>query len=90
MLRSSGMLHLSGEEELSYTQFAQRLSQHLDFRDVQIESVCSDEVGVKTPFRPFYPGLSMRHTQDKLGLLPESTEHLLNELKLELKYESGK
>lgn len=75
-----GILHLSGEGELSYSEFARRLAAHVGANPELVEAVSSQSAGVNVLFNPKFPSLGMKRTSALLGILPEPIEQLLKEL----------
>lgn len=80
LARKPGIFHLSGAEELSYAQFADKLADHLGAdRDLVVPGSSSD-VNVTVLYRPQHPALGMVRTRRLLGLAPEVMAHLMDEL----------
>lgn len=75
-----GIFHLSGAEELSYSEFARRLAAHVDAKPELVREVSSQSAGVDVLFSPEFPALGMRRTSALLGILPEPIERLLEEI----------
>jgi dTDP-4-dehydrorhamnose reductase len=66
-----GVLHLSGEEELSYVDFARRLAKANGVDAELVTPVHSSEKGVNLLYKPRHPMLGMSRTSKRLGVLPE-------------------
>lgn len=76
----SGIFHLSGAEEISYADFAHRLAIHVGARPELVRAVSSRSAGVEVLFNPEFSALGMGRTSALLGILPEPTERLLEEI----------
>lgn len=85
MMRAPGIFHLSGEEEMSYVQFARFLALAIDADDSLVEPVNSRDQGIEVLFRPKYPSLGMARTECHLGVGPEPTSVMINKLIRDLK-----
>ncbi|MFM9970247.1 MAG: sugar nucleotide-binding protein [Burkholderiales bacterium] len=83
--RISGNLHLSGERNVSYVDFAKSLSAQLGFASSLIEATTSVEKGVHIPFKPRFSGLGMRKTSRLTGLQPQSLESVTGDLAREIR-----
>lgn len=79
--RRAGVFHLSGAEELSYSEYAKKLATRYGYDADLIEPVESTAAAATVLFRPEHPGLRMRLTTEWLGLAPEPLEHMFNALK---------
>lgn len=66
-----GLLHLSGEEELSYVDFARRLAMANGLDAKLVIPVHSSEKGVNLLYKPRHPMLGMSGTSERLGVFPE-------------------
>jgi dTDP-4-dehydrorhamnose reductase len=75
--RRQGVFHLSGEEELSYFDFARKLAAHVGVRSSLVVPVSSNDTMVEVLFRPEFPALGMSGTKNALGLEPESLDNAL-------------
>lgn len=73
-----GIFHLSGEEEVSYVEFARRMA-IASGGDPKVVKV-ADSSQATIHFRPEFPGLGMRRTRDILGLQPDTIEGVLGEI----------
>jgi len=80
MARIPGVFHLSGEEEMSYAQFARSLASAIGADGALVRATTSEAKGIEVLFRPRHPALGMVKTGTALGLLPEPRSHLINEL----------
>jgi len=70
--RIPGIFHLSGEKELSYSEFVLSLANYLKVPNnlvIPIES--ESNINKKIIYRPRYPTLCMTRTKEILGLQPE-------------------
>ena len=76
----TGVFHLSGAEEMTYSEFSKRLAEHMSV-DPAIVLSCSLINEEKTAlFQPEHPALGMKRTSELLDIYPEPTEHLMNKL----------
>lgn len=78
-----GIFHLSGAEELSYSEFARRLAAHIGVKPELVKGVSAQSAGVDVLFSPKFPALGMGRTSALLGILPEPIERLLEEITVE-------
>lgn len=78
--KSSGVFHLSGESEISYSEFAAMLAERLNCPADLIVPSRSTMADRKVFFRPEHPALGMRRTQKILGCAPESLVSVLDKL----------
>lgn len=78
--RIAGTYHISGDVELSYSDFAMRLAQAMGVASTLVESAVSSSVGVQVLFKPKHPGLAMTHSRHRLGLKPEPMNDVLQQL----------
>lgn len=78
--RIPGVFHLSGTDEMSYTQFALHLAGRIGADPGLVVPGTSSEAGVSVLFRPVHPALGMARTSRLLGLAPEQLDHMMNEL----------
>tara|TARA_B100000315_G_scaffold255777_1_gene300039 strand:+ start:127 stop:1044 length:918 start_codon:yes stop_codon:yes gene_type:complete len=69
-----GNLHLSGEDNITYFDFAKAVGKRMGVPDSLIEPTTSVEMGVKVLFLPQYSGISMKRTSELTGIFPESLE----------------
>lgn len=75
--RLPGIFHLSGQEEMSYADFARRLAVQVGVDPRVACSRVSSNRMARVVFRPTYPGLGMQRTKALIGIEPEPTAHLL-------------
>jgi dTDP-4-dehydrorhamnose reductase len=75
-----GRFHLSGEENLSYEEFARRWCAALGYPASRVKPTTSAEAGVAIPFKPRYSALGMRRTERVLGLRPQSVSEVISGL----------
>lgn|SRR5574340_335141 len=78
--RLPGIFHLSGAEELSYSEFAHRLAIYMGAKPELISAVSSQSAGVEVLFNPEFPALGMGRTSGLLGITPEPMSQLLEEI----------
>lgn len=78
--RISGNLHLSGADNVSYTQFAHELAEQLGVSSSLIFPTTATEKGVEIAFKPRYSGLGMKRTSELTGLAPQRLVDVVREL----------
>jgi len=78
--RKPGVFHLSGAEEMSYAELAGFLARRLGAAPGLVLPSQSSDAKVNVLYRPRHPALGMARTRALLGLVPEPTENMLNEL----------
>lgn len=80
--RVSGILHLSGERDVSYAELAEKLVSGLGLPRVRVAPTTSVEAGGTVRFRPRYASLGMDRTTQLAGIcaepLEQLTAHLIN------------
>ena len=69
--RASGILHLSGSDNVSYVQFAHALAARLGVDASLIKPTTSVAKGIHIAFLPTYSGLGMPRTSALTGLKPQ-------------------
>ncbi len=69
-MKKKGVFHLSGERDISYSDFAINFVRYLGLDEEIVKSVPSSELGVSLFYNPCITGLNMEHTKSKLGLIP--------------------
>ncbi|MBT6438893.1 MAG: sugar nucleotide-binding protein [Flavobacteriales bacterium] len=84
--RVPGNFHISGADNVSYDEFARKLSNGLGFQSILIEPVTSISMNVHIPFKPRYSGISMERTTDLIGIKPQTIDELVLELSFQYKY----
>lgn len=75
--RESGVFHLSGQSELSYSDCAFKMARYAGLNQDLVVAVHSSSTTVEVLFRPEFPALGMPATQDILGIAPEPIEDVL-------------
>ena len=75
-LRVPGILHLSGERDVTYVEFAEGLIDRLGLPRARVVPTTSIKAGVAVQFRPRYGGLGMRRTTQLAQIYPEPLEHV--------------
>jgi dTDP-4-dehydrorhamnose reductase len=78
--RVPGNLHLSGAENVSYVDFANKLAGRLGLDRSLIRPSTAIEKGIHIPFKPTYSGLGMRRTTELCGVSPQSFDELVDDL----------
>ena len=76
--RIPGMLHLSGADNVSYTQLAESMARRLGVSSDLIEPTTSTAKGIEIAFKPRYSGLGMERTTRLTGLLPQTLDALVD------------
>jgi dTDP-4-dehydrorhamnose reductase len=78
---TAGIFHVSGEDEMSYADFARNLAIHIGANPELVKSATSESVMANLIFRPLHPGLGMYRTSKLLGFGPETKAKLMYSLK---------
>jgi len=78
--RKPGIFHLSGEEEMSYAQFALSLTHAIGADSTLVKPITTTLKGIDVLFRPRHPALGMERTKNIFGIYPESSIQMINEL----------
>ncbi len=78
--RIPGIFHLSGEEEMSYEQFARSLARAIGADSTRVKATTLEAKKIEVLFRPRHPALGMVKTENLLGLRPEPLSHLIKNL----------
>jgi len=78
--KHDGVFHLSGADEMTYADFARRLATCTGASQDLVRPLSSMDSEVKIFFRPEHPALGMKRTHQLLGIRPEPTTHLLEQL----------
>jgi len=68
-MKTGGIFHLSGEAELSYAEFAEKMASGIGAEPGLVRK--ADSSGLQIHFRPQFPGLGMTRTAQAIGLKPE-------------------
>ena len=75
-----GNLHLSGADNVTYTQFARALADRLKIAPDKIAPTSAVEKGVHIAFKPTYSGLGMAKTTRLTGLAPQPLESVIEDI----------
>ena len=76
----SGIYHLSGENDISYSDFALKFLKFLNKDKKFVISKNSKKLGLKLVYNHHITSLSMRHTSNKLNFYPVSLEEIFKYL----------
>lgn len=85
----SGILHLSGAENISYLDFALLLAARMDASPHLIEPSSSTDAGITLHFKPKYSGLGMPQTQKKTRLAPQPLHEVIEAIVSDYKKENN-
>jgi dTDP-4-dehydrorhamnose reductase len=66
--KSPGVFHISGEKDISYSDFALNLLDYLGVKNNIVKSVESSDIGVNLVYNHNVTALNMRHTKKKLDI----------------------
>jgi len=77
---ATGIFHLSGDTELTYTELAGQLASRLNIPQCRIRPVSSLSKGVEVLYKPIHPALRMERTHQLLGISPEPLGRVLDQL----------
>jgi dTDP-4-dehydrorhamnose reductase len=83
-MRISGNFHLSGKENVSYSDLALALAKKLCIERSRIVPVTSISKGVKLLYNPRYSGIGMKSTTNQTGIIPQPLSDVVSDLILEL------
>jgi len=78
--RVSGNLHLSGADNVTYVELAERLADRLGVDRALIAPTTSAAKGVNIPFKPRFSGLGMSRTTGLTGLAPQTLEQVVADI----------
>lgn len=78
--RIPGDLHLSGAENVTYVDLANKLAEKLGIDAELISPTTAMEKGVTVPFKPSFSGLGMRRTTELCGIVPQSLTDVVRDL----------
>jgi dTDP-4-dehydrorhamnose reductase len=81
--RIPGNLHLSGAENVSYVDLAQRLARRMGVVPSLIAPTTAEEKGINIPFKPRYSGLGMQRTTAMSGIKPQPIDDVAGDLAAE-------
>jgi dTDP-4-dehydrorhamnose reductase len=79
-VRAPGNLHLSGAENVSYSDLAVALAKRWEVDPAKIVKTTSVEKGVHIAFKPRYSGLGMSRTTKVSGILPQTLESVVEDI----------
>ena len=79
-LRVSGPLHVSGERNITYVDFAHALAQGLGVPKSLVQPTTATEKGIVIPFKPHFSGLGMTRTTKLTGLAPQALAAVVDDL----------
>lgn len=77
--RLSGVFHVSGEENVTYVEFAQALADRLGLWSA-VRATTAKERGVTIAFKPRFSGIAMQRTTALTGIVPQSLATVVAEL----------
>ncbi len=78
--RVAGQLHLSGADNVSYTQLAESMARRLKVSKDLIKPTTATAKGIEIAFKPRYSGLGMERTTRLIGLHPQQLDALVDEI----------
>lgn len=78
--RVPGDLHLSGERNVDYVEFAKSVAAGLGVDPGLIRPTTSEQKGVHIPFKPRYSGLGMERTTRLTGVKPQTLADVVKDL----------
>ena len=78
--RKPGIYHLSGENDISYSDFAFKFIQYLNKDNNLVISKNSKQLGINLVYNHHLTSLSMKYTSNKLNLHPISLQEIFNYL----------
>lgn len=78
--KETGVLQISGAEELTYCDFARGLARSMRLPAELILCRDSHAVGVSLPAAPRHPSLDASRTKEALGLAPQPVQQVLDEI----------
>jgi len=83
--RLSGNLHLSGAENVSYSDFAAALARRLGVDAALIRPTTATAKGILIAFKPRFSGLGMARTTALTGIAPQPLDALLDDIMADLR-----
>jgi dTDP-4-dehydrorhamnose reductase len=78
--RVPGRFHLSGEDNVSYAEFAQSLVATMGLPAERVQPTTAEAAGVKTPFQPRFSALAMPRTGRELGITAQPLDAVIADL----------
>ena len=78
--RLAGNLHLSGEANVSYVDFARALAHRMGIDESLIRPTTAVAKGIDIPFKPRFSGLGMTRTTQLSGIQPQRLEQVIDDL----------
>jgi len=78
--RIPGNLHISGEDNVSYVDFANCIALKIGVDSKLIKPTTAEEKGVHILFKPSFSGLDMRKTTKLSGITPQSLADVVNDI----------
>lgn len=82
--RVAGPLHLSGERNITYVDFARALARRLGVPESLIEPTTATEKGIVIPYKPRFSGLGMTRTTKLTGLTPQPLDSVTSDIVADL------
>ena len=76
----SGIIHLSGEHQLTYAEFALHLANALGVSRSLVKPTTSKEMGVELVIAPRHTTLGMSHTTTTFGIKPQTLSDVVSDL----------
>ncbi|MDA8716484.1 sugar nucleotide-binding protein [Alphaproteobacteria bacterium] len=89
LLEKPGDFHLSGAKNVTYVDFAQEFIKQFNFNPQLLEPVVSTEKGITIAFKPKYSGLGMEKTSRLAGVMPQTLESVVSDLKVSCEQANG-
>jgi dTDP-4-dehydrorhamnose reductase len=78
--RMPGRFHLSGQDDVSYSDFAGRLVAAMGLPGERVQPTTAAAAGIKPAFQPRFSALGMARTQGQLGIGPQSLAAVISDL----------
>lgn len=79
-LRTGGIFHISGDAEMSYSEFARKLAKKLGVSADLVRETTVDESRNPVLYRPRHPALGMSATAKTVGLNPQTMDAMIANL----------
>ena len=78
--RISGNLHLSGFENINYSEFAQLIAKKMGVAQSLICPTTATTCGIHIAFKPAYSGLAMLRTTQLTGIEPQKIDSVIADI----------
>ena len=78
--KSKGIMHLSGDQDLSYFDFAKKLCAHLNYPETLVKPASVSQIGLKSSEQPKFASLDCKETEKAIGIGHQKLDDFLADL----------